>query len=40
MGVMYDNGQGVAQNDNEAVKWFELAAEQGNPQAQARLDKL
>jgi len=26
---MYANGQGVPQNDQEAMKWFRLAAEQG-----------
>jgi TPR repeat protein len=30
LGVMYRNGEGVAQNDQEAVKWYRLAAEQGN----------
>ena len=30
LGVMYDNGQGVPQDDKTAVKWFTLAAEQGN----------
>jgi uncharacterized protein len=26
---MYDNGEGVPENDAEAVKWFRKAAEQG-----------
>ena len=29
LGVMYANGEGVPQNDVEAVKWYRLAAEQG-----------
>jgi uncharacterized protein len=27
---MYDNGDGVIQDYAEAVKWYRLAAEQGN----------
>src|ERR1035437_5485533 len=34
LGVMYDNGEGVLQDDKEAVKWFRLAAGQGNADAQ------
>lgn len=34
LGIMYDNGQGVAEDDKEAVKWYRLAAEQGNVFAQ------
>src|SRR5713101_4941559 len=34
---MYRYGQGVPQNDAEAVKWFRLAAEQGIAGAQANL---
>jgi TPR repeat protein len=30
LGVMYANGQGVAQNDDEAGKWLRKAAEQGH----------
>ena len=29
LGVMYDTGEGVPQDDAEAVRWFRLAAEQG-----------
>ena len=29
LGQMYRNGQGVPQDDAEAVKWYRLAAEQG-----------
>lgn len=31
---MYDNGDGVKQDDKEAVKWYRLAAEQGYAVAQ------
>jgi hypothetical protein len=37
LGVMYAEGQGVAQNDRESVRWFQLAAEQGDGEAQAGL---
>uniref|UniRef100_A0A914X6I9 Sel1 repeat family protein n=1 Tax=Plectus sambesii TaxID=2011161 RepID=A0A914X6I9_9BILA len=29
LGYMYENGQGVNQSDEEAIKWYNLAAEQG-----------
>ncbi len=34
---MYANGLGVSQDDKQAVKWFRLAAEQGNADAQNNL---
>jgi TPR repeat protein len=37
LGVMYENGIGVSENDQEAVKWSRLAAEQGLAGAQAVL---
>ncbi|HHF5941662.1 TPA: tetratricopeptide repeat protein [Haemophilus influenzae] len=37
LGVMYAEGQGVKQDDVEAVKWFRKAAEQGHANAQANL---
>jgi TPR repeat protein len=37
LGVMYDDGEGVAENDAEAVKWFRIAADQGNARAQLYL---
>ena len=37
LGVMYDEGDGVPENDVEAVRWFRLAAEQGNALAQYNL---
>lgn len=37
LGAMYENGNGVAQNDAEAVRWYRVAAEQGNGYAQTNL---
>ncbi len=37
LGVMYANGNGVPENDSEAVKWYRLAAEQGFAGAQSFL---
>ena len=37
LGMMYDNGQGVKQDDVEAVKWYRQAAEQGFADAQLNL---
>ena len=37
LGVMYANGEGVAENDAEAVKWYRLAADQGDAEAQINL---
>ena len=34
LGVMYDNGEGVPENDAEAVKWYRKAADQGDADAQ------
>ena len=34
---MYDDGQGVAQNYAEAVKWYSKAANQGVAEAQSKL---
>jgi uncharacterized protein len=34
---MYANGQGVPQNYSEAMKWYRLAADQGNAAAQTAL---
>ena len=33
LGVAYDNGEGVTKSDAEAVKWYRLAADQGNAAA-------
>ena len=34
---MYNNGEGVPEDDVEAVKWYRLAAEQGDADAQSNL---
>ena len=40
LGVMYDIGQGVTQNYNEANSWYRLAAEQGLAKAQIILGAM
>ena len=40
LGVMYAEGQGVKQDDFEAVNWYRKAAEQGDADAQAILGFL
>jgi len=37
LGVVYDEGRGVPQDDAEAVKWYRIAAEQGYALAQYNL---
>jgi len=37
LGNMYDNGEGVPEDDTEAVKWYRKAAEQGHATAQYNL---
>ena len=37
LGLMYDNGEGVTENDAEAVRWYRLAAEQGYASGQYNL---
>ena len=37
LGVMYANGEGVPEDDAEAVRWYRLAAEQGYALAQSNL---
>ena len=37
LGLMYATGEGVPENDAEAVKWFKLAAQQGYMDAQFNL---
>jgi len=37
LGIMYDLGEGVPEDDAEAVKWYRKAAEQGNGEAQHTL---
>jgi len=40
VGLMYQNGQGVAKDYVEAVKWYSKAAEQGHGVAQRSLARL
>ena len=40
LGWMYDNGEGVPEDDREAVKWYRLAAEQGFADAQFNLGEM
>ena len=40
LGWMYANGEGVPEDDTEAVKWYRLAAEKGHASAQANLDLI
>ena len=37
LGIMYDNGDGVIEDDKLAVKWYTKAAEQGHASAQYNL---
>ena len=37
LGVMYDQGQGVRQDDAQAAQWFRKAVEQGVAEAQYNL---
>ena len=40
LGMMYDNGQGVPQDNAEAMRWFRLAAKQGVALAQYYLGRM
>ena len=40
LGVMYANGEGVPENDAEAVKWYRKAADQGSVNAQFNLGNM
>ena len=37
LGMMYYHGEGIKQNDAEALRWFTKAAEQGDAEAQTNL---
>jgi len=37
IGVLYNEGRGVPQNDNKAVSWFRKAADQGDARGQTNL---
>ena len=36
LGLMYDTGEGVPENDAEAVRWYRMAAEQGDANGAAQ----
>jgi hypothetical protein len=40
LGLMYDDGEGVLEDDKEAAKWYRKAAEQGNDLAQQKLEAI
>jgi TPR repeat protein len=40
LGAMYANGQGVPKDDAQAVKWYRLAADQGDASAQTSLGAM
>ena len=40
LGVMYATGEGVPEDDAEAVRWYRLAAEQGYAVAQFNLGNM
>lgn len=40
LGTMYANGEGVLEDDREAVAWYRKAAEQGHASAQSNLGKM
>jgi TPR repeat protein len=40
LGLMYGNGEGVLQNQNEAINWYRKAAAQGQKDARQYLDGL
>ncbi len=40
LGCMYNDGHGARQDSAEAVKWFRLAADQGNSNAQSNLGAM
>ena len=40
LGIMYDFGNGVPENDTDAIRWYRRAAEQGNAKAQGMLERM
>jgi TPR repeat protein len=40
LGVLYETGEGISQNYDEAAKWYKRCADQGNAAAQYRLSVL
>ena len=39
LGLMYEEGRGVARSDAEAVNWYRKAAKQGHKFSQEKLQK-
>ena len=37
---MYENGNGIVKDIDQAIYWYEKSAEQGNQDAQNKLEKL
>ena len=40
LGIIWDNGLGVSEDDTEAFRWYRLAAQNGNADAQYSLGRL
>jgi len=40
LGTLYNTGKGVPQNEAEAIKWFQMAADQGNKFAKMSLREI
>ena len=40
LGMRFENGEGVPQDYNEAIRWYRLAADQGHGKAQEKLNML
>ena len=40
LGVMYELGHGVSQDDAEAARWYRLAADQGDANGQFQLGRM
>jgi len=40
LGLCCENGEGVAKNEKEAIKWYTKSAQQGNPLAQLQIARI
>lgn len=40
LGVMYENGRGVAKDERQAMEWYHKAAEQGNAKAKSAFEDM
>jgi TPR repeat protein len=40
LGLMYDEGQGIAKQHHQAVRWYSVAASQGDPEAPYYLGRI